>query len=224
MLNINYDNSSNGFVATNTTATYTHINSTDPYRYMVFLTDNSDVSVSYAGVSASVLFTYLPTTPPGTNCPRIRVLYIANPASGSNTVSITNTSLVNTYYVSALSFTGADENQADAFNSEDSNNTQQVSWAGEVNSTVDNTWIVTFLKHSNASSRTWSAGAGTVVRQSVAGSDSAIADIGAVATTAGNYNTNLNISSSSAFVTSITASFKSKTIPNTGGFTYLLEK
>lgn len=203
---ITYDSSASGSVGVNTTGTFSHTVS-GSNRYMLVVTSGCD-SVSYAGVSMTLLRTYVPTVSGGgTPPPPVQLWGLANPNTGTNNVSITNTSLTRGVSACSISFAGVSSTQPNALNDVDTGINLQSALSATVTSVVDNAWVVGFYTGSENIGRNFTAGSGTTLRQTVANTLSynatGILDKGAATTPAGTVTLNVNWSSGTGRIATI---------------------
>lgn len=142
-------------IAFNTSASVTitgtsgsvNINCSGSNRYLFVMTGQYATSVSHNSTSLTLLRTYAPASPPGTNCPPIKIWGLANPATGSLAIDITNPS--GATYVGAVCYTGVAPVAMEDYYEEDSANNQVSTWTGTVTTITPNAWRVMFACMSN---------------------------------------------------------------------------
>lgn len=133
-------------------------------------------AVTYNSVNSLLLVDYTPQpliSPPSSNsCPRIKIWYVANPASGAHTVSVTTTDPLD---CGAISFLGMATNQPDVEQDTDTTkqqnaNTQTGSVVGTVTTVKNNDWVVGFGIGGNNVPQTWTNHSGSTLRYGGLGS------------------------------------------------------
>lgn len=131
-------------------------------------------------------------------------LYIlANPASGSNTVSVANTGAANGYRVAAISYTGAAQTgQPD--NSGQPTGVSSTTFAPALTTVADNSWLLVFTQQDNGGTITVTTGTERI--GSAAFDQYNLTDSGGPKTPAGSYAFGLS-SGSSATWSSLIVSF-----------------
>lgn len=146
-------------------------------------------SVTYNGATCTQLATYSPQDIQA-NIP-LSLYYLANPSSGTNDVVVTSTvATTSSFRSAAASYSGV--NNASPEDS-DGTRTGATSVSRTVTTTTDNSWVVGVGGTSNAYS-SWSGSA--VLRGSVLGSQTALADTNGAVTPAGNVTFTYNIGGS----------------------------
>ncbi len=191
---------------TNSTGTFSFSHTTAAGAIMLVGSPSNVTGITYNGVSLSLLDSYTPIFPSGTNCPAIKVWILSNPASGTNTVEVTT---VDGASVGVVTLLGAREVQSSAVMShEDSANNQVVTWDPSVTTDHGNCWPISFLSFSNNFPRTLDADTGSTTRVNnlgtINGRPMSVIDNNAVQVAAGTATIQTIFSGSSGFVTSIT--------------------
>lgn len=161
-------------IAFNTSASVTitgtsgsvNINCSGSNRYLFVMTGANATSVSHNSTSLTLLRTYTPVFPSGTNCPPIKIWGLANPATGSLAIDVTNPS--GAVYVAAVCYTGVAPVAMEDYYEEDSANNQVSTWTGTVTTITPNAWRVMFACMSNNTGGL-TVGSGTTERVDVSG-------------------------------------------------------
>lgn len=153
--------------------TWTHTCATNSSLFVV--TNNNPSAVTYNGVAMTGLTSYTPQPvvgpPAGNNCPPIAVWFLAHPATGAHTVSVTTATPTD---CASVSYTGinyvpdveldTDTTKQQGFNS------QTVNVTGSVLTVKDNDWILGFGLGGNNTPNQWVAHAGSTLRYGGIGS------------------------------------------------------
>ena len=185
---IAFDSSSGGLIGQLATGTFNHT-CTGSNLYLFFRTSTLTDTVTYNGVAATLLVSYTPPAYGGNGAPPLRVWGLANPSTGTNTVSAYNGDGTNADYVIATSYTGVASVQPDAQNTNETGVNTQVSITGTVTSVTDNSWLYMGVGTGD-SAVSISAGSGTTVRTttSVIGRGYGVCDSNSAKTPAGSYS------------------------------------
>lgn len=142
-MSIAYDSTSNSSSSTLSicyplaTTTWNHTCS-GSNRYLFLLAPTDITTVTYNGVSMSVLTTVVQQA---WNNPAIRVWGLANPTTGTNTISVYNSSGSARYHVAVASYTGVDSTQPDA-NNTNSNTSANITLHSAITTVTANSWII----------------------------------------------------------------------------------
>ena len=171
--------------------------------YLLVCTTVGITAVTYDSVSLTLLDSYTPSSPPGTNCAGLKIWCLTNPNQGTHSVT---TNAAGTA-VSA-SYTGMSLTQPDVRYYEDSANNQVGSFTSNVTTVKDNDWMITFIIGTNNYPNTFTAGTGATLRVTnfggVSSSPLGILDSGGAITPAGATSLTTNWSTGSGFITTIT--------------------
>ena len=134
----------------------------------------------------------------------INLLYLINPASGSNTVSLSYGG-AGLYHGIASSYTGA--KQSGVPDASVTNTAADTSVTGTVTTVADNTWLVGC--YSSSTGGTISAGANTLLRQGAtnSGPDTYLIDSNSLQTPAGSKSMTCNVTSPGLDLGIVVASF-----------------
>lgn len=206
-MDISYDNHAEGYDASgpNTTISFTNAG-----NYLFAVTPVSYTTLTFNGVSASVLQDWTPNGSPfGGNCPPIRVWGLANPYIG--TANIVTNGYTNK--ISCASYFGVNPSdvQPESSNYVDSSAGQQTGTYTNATVTKEGGWIIGFTRY--ADYRTVNGQSGTTIRSNACGNlfsdGSAIFDLNS-SKTAGTYSSGVDLSSSSTFFTMIVMAISPK--------------
>lgn len=206
---IAFDAVTKGFIGTAASGSFNHT-CTGSNLYLFVLTGPFITSVTYNSVAMALLTSYVPLPGP----PSVKVWGLANPATGTHAVAVTNTSNPYEENPVAVSYSGVDSTQPEAYNTTDGGSSS--SYIGSITNTVttltDNAWLSMFVRGNNNFGRNFTAGASTTLRQTGACSLSADADgvfdSGGVKSPAGSYSLAANWSSSTGRMASVIYSLK----------------
>lgn len=197
------------FSVTNTNATM-----------MIVATSYRTTAITYNGVSLYNFTSFDPPVAPvtGSNCAAISLWYLANPTTGTNTLSFTLTGI--DPWV-CITYTGARATQPESNNSDYSNNGTIETQVGNLTDTVttltNNAWAVMFVIGVNNVGRTFTAGSGTTHRSSygsIFSESIGVLDSNGVVSPAGSKSLNAVWSEGSGFLTSTIISIQPVTVPS----------
>ena len=183
-----------------------NINCSGSDRYLIIATNPNVTAISHNGTSLSVVHTYTPTFPSGTNCPPIKIWGLRNPDTGVQSISVTIPSGAS--FVCAVNYTGVAPGTIEAFYDEDSANNQVSSFSGTVSTITPNAWRLMIVRGAN-STADFTAGSSTSKRVSQNGvldGTLGIFDSNSAITTPGSGSLNMNWASGSGFITTVTMS------------------
>lgn len=209
---IAFDASSSGNSSGGSSYSYNHT-CTGSNLYLFVATSTNATAVTHDGVSMSLLRTYTPTFPPGTNCVPIKVWGLQNPATGLKSITVTS----GTDASVACSYTGLSPAPNETYIESDSAGNQVSTQIDTITTITPNAWHITFIIGANNFPNTFSAGSGTthrVSRTSFTSHAIGILDSGGAVVTPSSHNNVCNWTSSSGFLTivgfSIAPVFESK--------------
>lgn len=182
-------------------------------------------AATYAGVSLSSLVSCSSTIIDG-NGQTINAYYLANPSSGSNTISVTvpggaNETICYASYTGVYSSGTIPEASNTRFSNNGLNNTQVTSLNQTVTTVTDNAWTLMFGYGGNNSPRVLGAGTGTTARATNNGNGLAgaccILDSGGAVSPAGNSTLEAAWASGVGFVSIAMVSIPAQ-FPSAGSF------
>jgi hypothetical protein len=171
-------------------------------RYVFALSTQECSAITINGVSMSILNSYTPPSYGGNAAPPIRVWGLANPTTGSQTVSVTSSGTTYSTAVLLSYYTGASSTQPDAYNTNETGTNTQTSITDTITITTDSSWLISCVGASNmGSSATLGAGTSTTLRQQVKTdlvTGYSVVDSNAAKTPTGSYSLQTTTSSGSA--------------------------
>jgi len=175
-------------------------------------------SITYNGASLTKLTDFTPAITDG-NEQIVKVFWLSNPSSGSNTLDCT-VSAGNTSPISMISYTGLDtttqpENSSNKFTNNGLANTQEATLSNSVSTSTNNAWTVLFAVISTgtqtvtASTGTLRTATGVTIYSNSAG----IIDTNAPISPTGSSTLVNGISSGSAYMSNVMYSLKPYVVP-----------
>ena len=168
-------------------------------RILIAFSGGGTTAMNYNGTTVINTHTYTPSFPVGTNCPAIKVWVLANPDTGTNTLTPSGSG-----FVVASIYSGVAPGGVEAYNDEDSANVQTGTWTGTVTVTTNNSWAI-LCNRVNNTTNDFNAGSGTTKRTSHAGvGDDSLGMFDSAGGLAPGSNTlHSSLTSSSGFFTSV---------------------
>lgn len=175
-------------------------------------TSRKVTSITYNGVSLTNIIDFVPSITDGNEVP-IRVWFLANASSGSNTLAfgILSTDDDN---IAIVSYTGIDKSgQPEAndtdFSNNGLNNTQVLFLASTITTLTDNAWSVMFTRGGNNFPNVFTAGTGTlrVTYASLFGDSIGIIDNNGPVSPAGNSTLQADWSAGTGYMSNVIMSF-----------------
>jgi len=216
-MSIAFDATSQGNSNGSSDYTYDHV-CTGSNGYLLVATTVNATAVTYNSVSLSLLISYTPTSPPGTNCPGIKVWGLSAPATGTNAILVTAGADLSV----AVSYTGVLATPVEASSNEDSANNQVSTFSNTVTTISPNAWRVGFFMGNNNYAQTLTAGSGTTLRGSrtsfTTGYAIGVMDSNSAIVTPASYTLNNGWTSGSGFMTSTGISMAPVFPQSSGGF------
>jgi len=205
---IAYDASSKGYAVALNSGSFSHTCS-GSNRYLFVTASSFCNTVSYNGVDMTLLTTYTPPSYGGNSAPDISVWGLTNPDTGTHTVALYNSSSGDSSIIEAISYTGVDPTQPDAYNTAESGISLQTSLTNSINTITDLSWLVSFVSCLGGSF-TLVAGSGTTLRQedSISSIRRAVYDSNGAKTPTGNYSLIANITTSQTRLSGIIYALK----------------
>lgn len=205
---IAYDTSAQMVAYANTTSTTSVTVSSTSNRYMFLITGADVSSASFDGVSFTKLNQNTVTYNAGYNyVANTSVWGLANPSSGTKTLSVTNSHATTNEPVAVVVYTGVDPVQAESYGVNQTNGGQVTNQTDYVYTVTDNAWIATFVR--GLTNYSISASTGTL-RQAIGigGYTAAIIDSNAAKTPVAQYSLASQFTSSTGWFNSVTYSIK----------------
>lgn len=217
---IAFDNLTNSGIITIIPGTFSHTTSGTNRLLLLFIEgdfagDNVSAA-SYNGVAMTLAVKAFQ------NANRWGYIYIlANPASGANTVSITNAGAANAFLATAVSYTGAAQTgQPD--NSIHVTGGASTSFAASITTIANNAWIAGFTQQNGGAIQT--AGSGTILRSSNNGDSYSISDSNGPKTPAGTGTLNFTTGSSSPWDSLLVSFSPALTATANSGFFFAVDR